>query len=209
MGRGLGRGFRRAHRSAMRFVAPQDHVPVERGPRAGFPLSVTSRLPEVAVVEGFAIRIRTETPGSVGEREPTVTRFLARWTTRSAAASPTTRAVRPRRDRASLRVGPELSLRRGVQKRPCAGADSRSSSWPASVHGRSGWDACRHARFQRRNDSLGGGSRGYPAFWHGGTRASADEAAPATSAVSRVPRRLGGAADARGVSRRTPSGRAD
>ena len=93
------------------------------------------------VVEGFAIRIRTETPGSVDAAKPTVTRFLARWTTRSAAASPTTRAVRPRRDRASLRVGPELSLRREVQKRPCAGADSRSSSWPASVHGRSGLDA--------------------------------------------------------------------
>jgi hypothetical protein len=32
-------------------------------------LSATSRLPEVAVVEGFAIRIRTETPGPVGERD--------------------------------------------------------------------------------------------------------------------------------------------
>jgi hypothetical protein len=176
--RGLGRGFRRAPRDAVRRAAGS------RTGRARPPGGVSTfrhKPPPGGgrrVVEGFAIRIRTETPGSVDEREPTVTRFLARWTTRSAAASPTTRAVRPRRDRASLRVGPELSLRRGVQKRPCAGADSRSSSWPASVHGRSALDACRHARFQRAR------CRGYRAAW-------------------------AGAAEARGVSRRTPSGRAD
>jgi hypothetical protein len=98
---GLGRGFRRALRDAGRRAAGSR---TRRAQPPGRVSTFRHKPPPGGgrrVVEGFAIRIRTETPGSVDEREPTVTRFLARWTTRSAATSPTTRAVRPRRDRAN------------------------------------------------------------------------------------------------------------